>query len=85
MVFFGGSGESDLEGDRCWPPCWQKHIFSGQTGHNESETHHTVHTGQFFHQALSSISLGNEENMVPVLEALSLMEVNRLNNQCDEV
>lgn len=35
VVFFGGSGESDLEGDRCWPPCWQKHIFSGQTGHNE--------------------------------------------------
>lgn len=57
--------------------------FPGQTGHYERETHPRVHMGRLSHQAVSSTSLRNEGNVVPVLEAPCPVETNRFNNQCD--
>lgn len=79
--------------------CWRREYFGkrqvlntllsgntpslGRLGSVRS-SHHRVHPGSLLHQALSGISLRNEGNMVPVLEAPHLVEMNRLNTQCDE-
>lgn len=80
VVFFGG--ESDLEGDKVLDLLSSGNTPSlGRLGSMRRRPYCKVHLGSFFHQALSGPGLGDKGNMVPILEALHVVEMNRFNTQ----